>query len=154
MLTADEKRTIEAELGHCANPQAGAVEALRAVQQHRGWVSDQAVCDIADLLGLTAEEVDSIATFYSMIFREPVGRHVICVCDSVSCWIMGSESIVDHLQRSLSIRPGETTDDRRFTLLPVGCLGACHLAPAMQVDDDLHGNLTPERIDEILETYA
>ena len=61
---------------------------------------------------------------------------------------------MDHLQRSLSIRPGETTDDRRFTLLPVGCLGACHLAPAMQVDDDLHGNLTPERIDEILETYA
>jgi NADH-quinone oxidoreductase subunit E len=130
------------------------VEALRAVQSHRGWVSDQAVCDIAELLGLTAEEVESVATFYSMIFREPVGRHVIYLCDSVSCWIMGAESLMEHLRQKLGVAPGETTRDGRFTLLPVGCLGACDLAPAMQVDDDLHGNLTPESVDEILERYA
>jgi NADH-quinone oxidoreductase subunit E len=153
MLSDEERQEIEADLGHHAQARGVVPEALMVVQRHRGWVTDQAVRDVADFLRMTPDEVDAIATFYSMIFREPVGRHVICVCDSVSCWIMGYETVLDHLRGKLALGPGETTPDGRFTLLPVCCLGACDLAPVMQIDGDLHGNLTPEKIDAILERY-
>ena len=153
MLSDEERHEIEAELGHYARKRAAAPEALKIVQRHRGWVPDQAVCDLAELLEMTPDEVDGLATFYSMIFRNPVGRHVIYLCDSVSCWIMGQENLLDHLRQRLGIGLGETTPDRRFTLLPVSCLGACDLAPVMRVDDDLHGHLTPAGIGDILERY-
>jgi NADH-quinone oxidoreductase subunit E len=153
MLSDVERREIEAELGHYARKRAVAPEALMIVQQHRGWVDDEGVLDVAAFLEMTPDEVDAVATFYNMIFREPVGRHVICLCDSVSCWIMGYENLAEYLSRKLGIGLGETTVDERFTLLPVCCLGACDLAPVMKIDGDLHGNLTPEKIDEILERY-
>lgn len=154
MLSPEERQEIEAELALVGGrPQAASIEALRIVQKHRGWVSDEAVQDIALFLGLTAEEVDGVATFYNHIYRRPVGRHVILVCDSVCCWIMGYEKILEHLQRRLGIGLGGATADGRFTLLPVVCLGACDRAPAMMVDEDLHGPLDLARIDEILDKY-
>lgn len=154
MLSPQEQQEIEGELARVGGrPQAVSIEALRIVQKHRGWISDEAVQDIARFLGLTAEEVDAVATFYNHIYRRPVGRHVILVCDSVCCWIMGYEKILEHLQCRLGIGPGGTTADGRFTLLPVVCLGACDRAPAMMVDEDLHGPLDPARIDEILDKY-
>ena len=109
--------------------------------------------DISNLLGMSQDEVDAVATFYNLIFRKPVGRHVILVCDSVSCWLLGYQSIVAPSDRTLGIGFGETTSDERFTLLPIPCLGACDHAPAMMVDDDFHGDLTPEKVDEILGSY-
>jgi NADH-quinone oxidoreductase subunit E len=153
MLSDEEIREIEAELPHYPRRQAVAPEALMVIQRHRGWVDDQAVRDVAELLAMTPEEVESVATFYSLIYRQPVGRHVIGLCDSISCWVMGYENVLDYLSGKLGIAPGETTPDGRFTLLPVCCLGACDLAPAMKVDADLHGHLTPEKVDEILERY-
>jgi NADH-quinone oxidoreductase subunit E len=153
MLSDEERRLIEAELGHYARKKAVAPEALMIVQHHRGWVDDQGVRDVAEFLEMTPDEVDAIATFYNMIFREPVGRHVVGLCDSVSCWIMGYDNLLDYVRGKLGIEPGETTPDGRFTLLPVCCLGACDLAPVMKIDGDLHGHLTPEKIDEILERY-
>ena len=97
--------------------------------------------------------VDSTATFYNMILREPTGRHVIFVCDNVSCWVTGYETIRDHLEKRLGIALGQTTPDRRFTLLPAACMGECDHAPAMMIDGDVHGNLTPKRIDEVLGQY-
>jgi NADH-quinone oxidoreductase subunit E len=97
--------------------------------------------------------VEGVATFYNLIYRRPVGRHVILVCDSVSCWIMGYEDLRKRLEEHLGIGLGQTTPDGRFTLLPIGCLGACHRAPAMIVDGDLHENLSPEALDRILEEY-
>ena len=105
------------------------------------------------MLGMSAAELDSLASFYCMVFRKPVGRHVILVCDSISCWVMGYDKILDRLASRLGIRMGETDAGGRFTLLPVACLGACDHAPAMMIDDDLHGDLTPEKIDGILERY-
>jgi NADH-quinone oxidoreductase subunit E len=153
MLSDQEKQAIRARLG--LYPQARAVvpEALLIVQRNRGWVSDESLQGIADLLGLTAEEVEAVATFSSLIFRRPVGRHVILLCDSVSCWIMYSTRLRDHLQRRLGIGLGQTTADGRFTLLPVSCLGACDQAPVMMVDEDLHVRLTPEKADRVLEGY-
>lgn len=131
------------------------VEALKVVQRQRGgWVDDAALRDVADYLAMTTDEVEDVATFYNMVFRRPVGRHIILLCDSVSCVIMGYDNLLDYLHERLGIGLGETTPDGRFTLLPVACLGACDRAPAMMVDDDLHGPLTPALIDEILERYA
>ena len=102
---------------------------------------------------MTADEIDSVANFYNLIFRKPVGRHVILICDSVSCWVNGYEKLREHLRNRLGINPGGTTPDQRFTLLPIVCLGACGSAPAMMIDGDLHGNLDAAAIDGILERY-
>ncbi|HTR45064.1 MAG TPA: NADH-quinone oxidoreductase subunit NuoE [Thermodesulfovibrionales bacterium] len=152
MLTEEEKNAIIAELRHYEHRQAACVEALRIVQNSRGWISDE-IGEIAGLLDMTPEELDGVATFYSLIFRSPVGRHVILICDSVSCWVVGYEGILDHLTSRLGIGLGETTADGLFTLLPVACLGVCERAPAMMVGDRLYTDLTPDKIDGILETY-
>jgi NADH-quinone oxidoreductase subunit E len=153
MLTDEEKRAIDAEARQYEQRRAAVAEALKIVQERRGWVSDEDVRDVADFLGMTPAEVDSIATFYSLIFRRPVGRHVILVCDGVSCWVTGCEPIREHLAARLGIGPGQTTPDGRFTLLPAACLGQCEKAPALMIDKDIHGNLTPEKVDEILARY-
>ncbi|MCX6998020.1 MAG: NADH-quinone oxidoreductase subunit NuoE [Kiritimatiellaeota bacterium] len=154
MLTEQEQQAIGEELRHYPQPRAAVSEALKIVQRHRGWVSDESVRDIGAALDLTPAEVDSVATFYSMIFRRPVGRHVILICDSVSCWIMGANPLQAHLAATLGIQPGATTADGRFTLLPCACLGACDRAPALMIDDDLHVDLTLEKLGELLEKYA
>ena len=109
--------------------------------------------DIAQHIGMSPTDLDSIATFYNLIYRRPVGRHVISVCDSVSCWIMGCEPIREHLQQRLGVGLGGTTPDDRFTLLPTVCLGCCDRAPAMMIDGDLHTGLDPLKIDTELEKY-
>lgn len=154
MLTAEEIKEIEAEAARYPKRDAICIDALRIVQRHRGWISDESVRDIAGHLGMSPTDVDSVATFYNLIFRKPVGRHVIMVCDSVSCWIMGYERIRQHLQGRLGIGLGETTPDNRFTLLPIVCLGCCDHAPAMMVDSDLHSDLDAHKIDTALEKYT
>ena len=153
MLSEEEKREILAEIRQNETAQAACLEALKIVQKHRRWVSDQEIRDLAPLLNMTPDELDAVATFYPFIFRRPVGRHVIYLCDTVSCWIMGYETILAHLTKLLGITMGQTTTDGRFTLLPVSCIGACDHAPAMMIDQKLHGNLTLERINEILNRY-
>jgi len=152
-LTDEEKRLIEAAFPLYETKLASAVEGMRVLQETRGWVSDEALADLAGLLETSVDELDSLATFYSMIFRRPVGRHVIMICSSVCCWILGYEEIVGYLRQRLGVDLGGTTSDDRFTLLPVVCLGACDHAPAMLVDWRLHGDLTAEKIDSILEMY-
>ncbi len=154
MLSDSEQREIEEELSRYPDKQAVCVDALKIVQRHRGWVPDEAVKDVASLLGMSPHEVDGVATFYNLIYRKPVGRHVIHVCDSVSCWVMGCDGICSHLKERLGIEMGGTTSDGRFTLLPIVCLGVCEMAPAMMIGGTTHGNLTPQQADAILETHA
>lgn len=153
MLTAEEELEITKEIKQNPTAEAACLDVLKIVQKYRRWVSDEAIEALAPLLGMTTAELDSVATFYPFIFRRPVGRHVIFLCDTVSCWIMGYETVLDYLKRSLGITMGETTNDGRFTLLPVACLGACDHAPAMLVDQMLYGDLTLEKIDDILKGY-
>ena len=153
MLNAQEIEEIRTALTHCEQKQAAGLDALKVVQRHRGWVSDDALKDVAEYLDMTPAELDSVATFYSLIFRKPVGRHVILLCDSVSCWVMGYESVLDILKKRLGIGFGETSADGRFTLLPHPCLGACERAPAMMIDDELFGPLDAETIEQILAKY-
>jgi NADH-quinone oxidoreductase subunit E len=153
MLTQEELTEIEEELTHFEQKRSGCIEALKTVQSLRGWVSDESLSDLADFLEMTIEELDSVATFYNLIFRKPVGRHVILVCSSVSCWAMGYGQVLAHIEEKLGVRVGETTPDGRFTLLPNVCLGTCDHAPALMIDNDLYGDLEPGKIDEILSKY-
>lgn len=153
MLSEQEKREIETELAHFPQKQAACIEALKVVQKHRSWVSDEAIKDIADFLDMSPAAIENVATFYNLVFRKPVGRHVILICDSISCWIMGYEDIKSYLFNKLEIKLGETTKDDRFTLLPMACLGACDHAPVLMIDNDLYRDLTPEKIDDILKKY-
>ncbi len=153
MLSDEEKQEIEAEFSLYTEKEAASIDALKVIQRHRGWVSDEALLDLAQFMEMTPAELDAVATFYNLIFREPVGRHVILVCNSVTCWAMGYERIRAGLADRLGVDLGGTTADGRFTLLPVACLGACEQAPVMMIDDDLHGNLDAARIDAILEHY-
>lgn len=127
------------------------VDVMLALQEHYGYLSDQAVDQTASLLGMTPLEVEELATFYDFIYRQPVGRFVIRVCDSVVCWLEGGEKVAKYLEGKLGIRMGETTLDGLFTLLPVCCIGYCDMAPAMLVNKRVYGNLTPEKIDRIVE---
>jgi NADH-quinone oxidoreductase subunit E len=154
MLSDHERERIEEDARLHEHRRAAVSEALLIIQESRGWVSDEAVEDVAQVLGMSREEVEGIATFYDLIFRKPVGRHVIMVCDSVSCWITGEERITAHLRQRLGVELGGTTPDGFFTLLPIGCLGACDAGPAMMVDGELFDTLTPDRVDEILSDYG
>jgi NADH-quinone oxidoreductase subunit E len=153
MLTPEERQEINAEFARYPTRQAVCIEALKVVQRHRGWVSDEGLKDIGDALDMTPEELDAVATFYNLVFRRPVGRHVALICDSVSCWIMGYEKLRQGLTSRLNVRLGETTADNRFTVLPIVCLGACDHAPAMMIDDDLYRDVEPPQLDELLEKY-
>jgi NADH-quinone oxidoreductase subunit E len=153
MLSIEERREIEAELAHYPQKQAVCIEAMKIIQWHRGWVSDEAIKDLAALLEMTPDEFDSVATFYNLIFRQPVGKHVILLCDSVTCWIMGYDRLRQHLTSRLGIQLGETSPDGRFTLLPIVCLGTCDHAPALMIDNDLHRDLDSTKLDEIVAKY-
>ncbi len=154
MLTEAEKIEIAAEFKHYPHKQAVCIDALKIAQRTRGWVSDETLREVAAFLEMTPDELDNVATFYNLIFRRPVGRHVILLCDSVSCWVMGYENLREHLMQKLGVKPGETTKDGRFTLLPNVCLGCCDHAPAMMVDTDLHLDLTAQKVDSILANYS
>lgn len=147
------KQKIEAEIETCPNKKCACVDAMQIVQSRLGWISDDSLKAIADFLDMTIDELDSVATFYNHIYRKPVGRHIILICNSVSCWIMGFGTVRDYLSQRLGIEMGETTPDGRFTLLPVQCLGACDHAPAIMIDDELYWDLDREKIETILENY-
>ena len=153
MLNEQEIIEIQEELGKYEQKRAAGPEALKIVQRHRGWISDESLNDIARFLDMTEEELDSVATCYNLIFRHPVGKHVIFLCDSVTCWLLEYESVYDHLSKKLGIAFGETTSDGLFTLLPISCLGACDKAPVMMIDDTLFVDLTVSKLDEILNQY-
>ncbi|MEJ2716984.1 MAG: NADH-quinone oxidoreductase subunit NuoE [Deltaproteobacteria bacterium] len=152
-MERETRQKIIEDLASCPSAHAVCFDALRLAEKHNGWVSDDSIREVAELLDMTPEEVDAAATFYNHIYRKPVGRHVILVCESVSCWIVGGQTMMDFLKDHLGIQFGETTSDEKFTLLPIQCLGACDCGPAMMVDDDLYGDLDAEKVKQILECY-
>ncbi len=150
MLSEQELIEIEEELKNLPTRRSGSIDALKIVQKHQGHVSDEALADLAQVLGSTKAELDTVATFYNLIYRQPVGKHVIHVCDSISCFVCGGADMAGYLKKKLGIEFGQTTSDGLYTLLPIVCLGHCEQAPAMMMDWEIFGNLTPEKIDEVL----
>lgn len=153
VLSDAERHDIEHAMEHYEDPRAASIDALKTVQASRGWVSDGAIDAIAAVLGIPASDVDGVATFYNRIYRKPVGRHVISVCDSIGCFLTGYEDVKAELQKQLGIEYGRTTADGRFTLLPICCLGNCDKGPALMIDDDTHGPVTPADVATLLEQY-
>ena len=150
MLTTEERSELDEMRSHYPTVRAASVSVLKWLQRQRGYLSDESMRDAADYLGLPVAELDGLATFYNLLFRQPVGERVICLCDSISCWMCGSDRIRRHIEKRLRIRRGQTSADGRFTLVPVVCLGNCDRAPSMIVGDELYDDLTPEKVDEIL----
>lgn len=153
MLTTEEKHEIDQAIAIVPYKQAACIEALKVVQEHRRWISDDSLKDIASYMEMSPEELDSVATFYNLIFRKPVGRHIILICDSISCYVLGYEKISAQISSKLGIKYGETTSDSRFTLLPNPCLGCCDHGPALMIDNDLYRDVTLAQLDEILNKY-
>lgn len=152
-LSDEEKADIEKEKQHYEDARSAIIEALKIVQKKRGWVADEAIYSISKILAIPASDVEGVATFYSQIFRRPVGRHVIRYCDSVVCYITGYKDIQEVLEKKLNIKTGQTTTDGRFTLLPTCCLGNCDKGPTMMIDEDTHSYLKPKYIKQLLEQY-
>ncbi len=132
--------------------QSAVIPCLHILQEeNKGYLTQELMDNLADYLDMPAISVYEVATFYSMFDLVPVGKHKINVCTNISCMLNGSESVVRHLEQRLGIALGQTTPDGKVTLREVECLGACCGAPMMQVDRDYHENLTPEKIDAILD---
>jgi NADH-quinone oxidoreductase subunit E len=150
MLPKELQEKLRSQISKVEHPRELAVDIMFALQNHYGYLHDEALEEGARLLKMTPLELEELATFYDFIYREPVGRFVIHVCDGVVCWMNGYDSVLDYLSKKLGIKPGETTEDGVFTILPTACIGYCDLSPAMLINGRPYGPLTPEKIDEIL----
>ena len=153
-LSAEERAAIETSIHHYDDPRAATIDALKIVQETHGWVPDGAIYAIADVLGIPATDVEGVATFYNLIFRQPVGRHVITVCDSIGCYLTGSDDLIAGIKQHLGVELGQTTADGRFTLLPICCLGNCDKGPTLMIDKDTHGPVAVTEISSLLGPYA
>lgn len=151
MLSEEVKTRITQLKGRYPQPRSALLPALHLAQrEHDGWLSDELMAEVAEVMDLPPTEVRSVASFYTMFNRRPVGEYLVQVCTNLSCSLLGAEHIAEHLKRRLGIKVGETTPDGLFTLLEVECLGSCGTAPMMQINDTYYENLTVERVDEIL----
>ncbi len=152
MLTEQEKTELEEKVAHYRYRHAAKITVLNYLQEVRGWISDETLEDAADFLGISPAELDSVASFYNLIYRKPVGRKVIHLCNSAACWMMGEPQIRQTIEETLNIKTGETTADESYTLLPIVCLGNCDHAPSLMKGKELHGNLTPEKTKKLLKS--
>ena len=151
MLPQELKAPLQEMISSAEHPRELVVDVMLAFQDHYGYLSDEALEEAAMLLDMTPLEMEELATFYTFLYREPVGKYVIHVCDSIICWMDGYESIRDYLCKKLGIKMGETTSDGLFTLLPVCCIGYCDRSPAILINRKVYGPLTIEKLDNILE---
>jgi NADH-quinone oxidoreductase subunit E len=149
VLSEKAKAEIAQLKGKYPDPKSALLPALEIAQQEHGWLSEEVMREVGQAMDLPPTEVASVASFYTMLYTQPVGEHVIQVCTNLSCSLLGAEHIVDYISRKLGIEVGQTTPDGKFTLLTVECLGSCGTAPMMQIDETYHGNLTEEKIDRI-----
>ena len=147
----ESKEYIEKLKGKYPEQQALLLPVLHLAQKDFGYIYPEVEEYVAGYLDLPVEHVHGVATFYTMYNKQPVGKYHIQVCTNISCSLLGSEHIVKHLEKKLGIKPGETTEDGKFTVSEVECLGACGFAPVMQINDDYYENLDEEKVDEILD---
>jgi NADH-quinone oxidoreductase subunit E len=151
MLSQDTRDRIQALIAHYPQPRSALIPSLYLVQDDVGYLSEGAVREVAEIFDLSSNEVFEVASFYTMFYKKPVGKYVVQVCTNISCLLCNSEAIMNHLQKRLGIKPGETTADNKFTLIEVECLASCGTAPVVQINEDYHENLTVDTLDQILD---
>lgn len=131
--------------------QSALIPVLREVQDNYGWLSADCMEEVAGILDLPPSGVQNVATFYTMFFTKPAGKHIVWICRTLSCALRGAEHLEHHLCKKLNLNTGDTTEDGSITLMEAECLASCGTAPVMLVDDTLHENLTREKVDSIIE---
>lgn len=151
-FSAETKKKIEEIIARYPRKEAAILPLLHAAQQEFGFISTDAEKLIAQILGLKPIRVREVLTFYTMLGSRPLGKYHIQVCSNLSCSLSGAEKLIDHLQKKLKIKPGQTTADKKFTVSLVECLGACEMAPCMMVNFDYYGNLDKKSVDRILDS--
>ena len=149
-LSSAEIREINSEISHYEDKTAVSIEALKIIQKYRRWVSDECLVAVSELLEMSPAQLEGVATFYNLIYRQPVGKTVIHYCNSVTCWVLGSDQVCERLCRHLNVEPGEMSEDGEYTILPIVCLGACDHAPVVMVGDELRLDITENAVNEIL----
>jgi NADH-quinone oxidoreductase subunit E len=151
MLSDSARQKIQALMGKYPRKRSALIPALQLAQKEAGYVSQELMSEIAGLFDLAPNEVNEVVSFYTMFYKKPVGRYVIQVCTNISCLLCNAEAIVAHLIRRLGINIGETSADRRYTLLEVECLGSCGTSPVIQINEDYYEDLTIEKLDRVLD---
>lgn len=151
VLSDKARAAIEAEFPKYPDKRSTVLFALRVAQEEVGYLSEEAMVDVATLLDLTPVQVYDVATFYTMYNLQPVGKFLIQVCKTLSCALVGAGGTVAHLKSRLGVGIGEVTPDGLFSLKLVECLASCGTGPMMQINDDFYENLTPQKVDQILE---
>ncbi len=150
MLSETACREIQALIGRYPRKRSALIPSLQLAQKEIGYLSHDAVCEIAGIFELSPNEVYEVVSFYTLLHRKPVGKYVIQVCTNISCLLCSAEEILAHLVNRLGIKPGETTPDK-FTLLEVECLASCGTSPVVQINEDYYEELTPEKLNRILD---
>ncbi|MCX7839665.1 MAG: NADH-quinone oxidoreductase subunit NuoE [Anaerolineae bacterium] len=152
MLTNELRSQIQKLMARYPEPRSAVMPALHLVQRELGWLPDEAIQDIADVIGMSKTEVNSVAMFYTMYAREPRGKHTIMFCTDLPCALNGADEMLEHLEHKLGCKAGQTSPDGKITLQEAKCLGGCHRAPVMLVDGVEHvENLTLDKLDKIIE---
>ena len=151
VISDDGVRRIKEIAAKYPNSRSAVLPALHIAQNEIGWVSRESMEEVADLLGLASDQVEEVASFYTMYYKEPVGTYVLEVCKTIPCSLLGADEIIDYIASKLGIEPGQTTPDGMFTLFRVECLAACHRAPVMQVNHRYYQDLSPEKVDALIE---
>lgn len=151
MLGPEFEKIVDGLVARYPQPKAAMLPLLWEVQRRRGWIDLDTERWVAQRLGVEPAHVHGVVTFYTMFHPKPVGKYHIQVCSTLSCMLRGSEDVVGHLQRKLGIKPGETTPDGKFSLVKVECLGSCGTAPMLQLNDAYYENLTPEKLDRLID---
>lgn len=149
-IKAGTKKKIKELVSRYPRKQAAILPVLHMVQRELGYISQDEENWVADLLGINPVKVREVVTFYSMLSRKPLGKYHIQICSNLTCSLMGAESLIDYVSGKLGIKPGETSEDGKFTLTTVECLGACEEAPSMMINTDYYGNMDKKKIDKIL----
>jgi NADH-quinone oxidoreductase subunit E len=150
-LTSEREKQLEEILARYPNRMAATIPVLHLCQEQNGWISDEIMEWVANRLEVSAAHVKGVVTFYTLFNKEPVGKHQVWVCRTLSCALNGAEGVLHHCEKRLGIHAGETTRDGKITLRTAECLAACGNAPMIQVDRDYHEKLTLPEVDAILD---
>jgi NADH-quinone oxidoreductase subunit E len=152
MLSEAACQQIQALMGTYPQKRSALIPSLQLAQKELGYLSPDTVCEIARIFDLSPNEVNEVVSFYTMFYKNPMGKYVIQVCTNISCLLCNAEEIVAHLTRRLGIQLGETSADKKYTLVEVECLGSCGTSPVVQINEDYYEDLTPEKLDRILDS--
>jgi NADH-quinone oxidoreductase E subunit len=150
MISEQSKQRMRDLAARYPAARSAVLPALHLVQQLEGYITPDGLQAVAEVLNLTADDVESVATFYTMYYQHPQGKKVIKVCNSISCYLRNCDRLIEHLEQRLGIKRGETTPDGNYTLMTVECLASCTTAPVLQVNDEFVENVTLEQADRLL----